>query len=321
VSCHSTLSHPHPSSLLCGGNDFCLQIKGLSGPNKSLFFFDSLGHITLGDTDTVLSIFSDTAAYSIYPTLTFRSFWPTNHHVEGHSTDSDPYTFTVAITEARQFRVSDRYLSTFLIQGTIFMTLGSNGSLPLYLPSIPYINPAASFSYDELFEPQQATSPSSLFLPPPRPWLQNRLAGTPLAEPLLSAGIEGAGSVGRRLWAGYYIDDNKAGQDPPMFLELHYIQDPLGLPPNTGPDPSEAIHFHGEGHDGVGTFTLRGSCDTRTGAVTARKSYATHRWNWQGMVTPFGMAGTWDDIYLTGGGMWWIWPREWSKNPAMTEAD
>jgi hypothetical protein len=202
----------------------------------------------------------------------------------------------------------------------IFMTLGSDTSLRP--PSIPYINPAVSFSYDELFEPQQAISPSSLFFPPPRPWLQNRLAGTPLAELLLSADSEGDDSDGRRLWAGYYtIGDDKTGQDPPMFLELHYVQGLLVLPPNAGPGPSEIIHFRGEGHDGVGTFTLRGSCDTRTGAVTATKSYATHDWHWQGMVTPFGMAGIWGGILLAGGGWWWIWPREWSNNPATTEAD
>jgi hypothetical protein len=208
----------------------------------------------------------------------------------------------------------------------IFMTLGSDTSLPLCPPSIPYINPAVSFSYDELFEPQQATGPSSLFLLPQRPWLQNRLAGTPLAELLLSASSEGVDSVGRRaghrLWAGYYtIDDGETSPDPPMFFELHYIQDPLGLPPHAGPGPSETMHFRGEGRDGVGTFTLRGSCDTRTGTVTARKSYATHEWNWQGMVTPFGMAGIWGDIFLTGGGWWWIWPREWSDNPATTKED
>jgi hypothetical protein len=259
--------------------------------------------------------------YSVSPTSTFWSFWATDN-VQGHSADSDPYTLTVAITEARQFRVSDRYLSTFLIQGMIFMTLGSDTSLPLCPPSIPYINPAVSFFYDELFESQQATRPSSLFLPPPRPWLQNRLAGTPLAELLLSAGSEGDGRrVGRRLWAGYYtIDDDETGQDSPMFLELHYVQGPLALPPSTGPDPSETIHFRGEGYDGVGTFTLRGSCDTRTGAVTATKSYVTHEWNWQGMVTPFGMAGIWGGIFLTRGGWWWIWPREWSNNPATAEA-
>jgi hypothetical protein len=207
----------------------------------------------------------------------------------------------------------------------IYMTMGSDTSLPLCLPSIPCINPAVSFSYDELFEPQQAVSPSSLFLPPPRPWLQDRLAGTPLAELLLSAGSGGDDSdgrrVGRRLWAGYYtMDDDETGQDPPMFLELHHVQGPLALPRNAGPDPSETIYFRGEGHDGVGTFTLTGSCYTCTGAVMATKSYATHEWIWRGMVTPFGMAGIWGDI-LVGGGWWWIWPQEWSNNPTTTEAD
>ena len=241
--------------------------------------------------------------------------------------DSDPYALVAAIAaETRQFRASEFHLSTYLIQVMIFMTLGSDTSLSLCPPSIPYINSAGCFFYDGFFELQQATRPSPLSLPPLRPWLQNRLAGTPLAELLSSAGSEGDDNdgrrVGRRLWAGYYtIDDDETGQDQPMFLELH-MPDPLGLPPNSGPDHRETIEFRGEGHDGVGEFTLRGTCDTSTGEVTARKSYATHRWFWKGMVTPFGMAGIWDDdTFFTRGGWWWIWPREWSKKSATTEAD
>ena len=206
----------------------------------------------------------------------------------------------------------------------IFITLSLETSLPLRPPSIPYINPSVSFSCDDLFEVQRATSPSSFFLPPSQPWLKNRLAGTPLAE-LLSVSSEGDDSdgrrVGRRLWAGYYTyGDDKIGQDSPMFLELHNVQGPSSaLPPNAGPDPSETIHFRGEGHDGVGAFTLRGSCESRMGAVTATKSYATHAWDWQGVVTPFGIAGIWGDNLFTEGGRWWIWPREWSNNPVMTE--
>jgi hypothetical protein len=267
----------------------------------------------------VTSIFSNTVEFSVSTSSAFWSSWAADNvqPVQSHSLDSDPYTLTVAITEARQFRVSERYLHTFFIQGMIFMALGSDTSLPLCPPSIPYVNPAVSFSYDELFEPEQATSPSSLFLQPSRPWLKNRLAGTPLAGLLSSAGSEGDDNdgrrVGRRLWAGYYtIDDDETCLEPPMTLELHHVQGPLALTPNVGPDPSETIHFRGEGHDSVGTFTLRGSCDTCTGTVTATKSYVTHEWAWRGMITPFGMAGIWGD-HLLGCGWWWIWPREWSK--------
>jgi len=258
-------------------------------------------------------------AYTDPPSSAFRPFFATDD-VQGHPADSDPYT---AITEAGQFRISERQFSTFLIQGMIFMALGSDTSLPLRPPSLPYINPAASFSHDEAFEMQQGTSPSSLLVQPPRPWLRNRLAGTPLADLLSPADSGGndtaVGDRGRRQWAGYYTigdSEDESGQDSPMFLELYRLQ---SLPPTTEDD---FVHFGGSGHDGVGTFDLRCTCNVLTGKVWAVKIYATHHWTWQGMVTPFGMAGIWGGILLNRSGWWWIWPREWSdENPTTTGAN
>ncbi len=280
--------------------------------------------IALGDTDTATSIFSDTVAYTDPPSSAFRSFLTTGD-LQGHATDMDPYT--LIITQSTQHCISERYLSTFLIQATIFMTLCSDTSLPLRAPWIPYINPAASSSYNNLTNltnSPDGIDPSFLFLPPTRPWLESRLAGTSLTKLLSSADSEsnaGDGGHGRLLWAGYYTIDDEAGVDPPMFLELFSLQDPNALPPNAVPDPFKPMHFRGEGHDVIGPFTLEGVCEYISGAVRATKSYATHEWKWQGTVTPFGMAGIWYDHFVARSGWWWIWPKEWSNDPATTGAD
>jgi hypothetical protein len=161
-------------------------------------------------------------------------------------------------------------------------------------------------------------------LPPPRPWLRNRLAGTPLAELLPSADSEGDDNDGgcrRRPWAGYYTVQGNETAAPPMFLEFYTVKGPISHLPFQGPesDPLEHIDFRGEGLDGVGVFSLKGCCNIRTGLVTATKAYATHEWKWRGMVTPFGMAGIWGLGTFTG--WWWIWPREWSDYPATTGSD
>jgi hypothetical protein len=242
--------------------------------------------------------------YGEFPLIALRSFWTTDVHDHDYPVDSDLYVLLTAMTKARQIRISECYLSTFMIQAGISMSLHSGASQPLRAPSLPFINPAASFFYDKPFELQQGTTPSPP-LPPPRPWLRNRLAGTPLVE---------LSSPDRRLWAGYFTYEGESvGLDPPMFLELYSVEGP---PAYLRPDSSECTHFYGEGHDGVGTFSLRGTCDSLTGLVSATKAYTTHEWKWQGMMTPFGMAGVWSGGFITG--CWWIWPREWSSNPATT---
>jgi len=208
-----------------------------------------------------------------------------------------------------------------LVQGMIFMTLGSDTSLPLRRPSLSYINPAACFSYEDVFDMKQDTgSPSStLLLQPTRPWLSGLLAGTPLAE-LLSSGHDSASDRGRSQWAGYYTiadpeDESAAGrgQDPPMFLELYHA-------------PQGPFCLNGSGHDGVGPFVLQGTVNILTGEVHATKVYNSHQWRWEGMVTPFGMAGIWksgEGLLLNTRTWWWIWPQEWStnENPTTTGAD
>jgi hypothetical protein len=279
--------------------------------------------IALGDPDTATSIFSEAVAYTDPSSSAFRSFLTGD--LQGHATDMDPYT--LIITRSTQHRISECYLSTFLIQAMIFMTLCSDTSLPLRAPWIPCMNPAAFSSYNNLTNltnSRDGIDPSFLLSPPTRPWLRSRLAGTPLMKLLSSANSEsnsGGGGHGGLLWAGYYTFDDDAGLDPPMFLELFALQGPNALPPNAEPDPFEAMDFRGEGHDAVGLFTIKGTCEYNTGAVRATKSYATHEWKWQGTVTPFGMAGIWYNHLATRSGWWWIWPKEWSNDPATTGAD
>ena len=277
------------------------------------------------------STFSDPVVYTDSRDLTSAFCWSwetdrANTFGYRRGLDLDPYTLPYSMTRFDKHDLllilSERYFFAFLIQAMIFMTMCSDASLPLRAPLLPYINPAASFPYNKPSKLRQNTSSFSLPTPPPLPWLQNRPAGTPLAELLLSADSEGNAGDGhcdRRLWAGYYIYRHDATVatdvpviDPPMFLELYTIKRPVDpLPyPSLDPDPSERINLQGEGYDGIGRFTLKGYCNMRTGAVTATKAYATHEWPWRGVVTPFGMAGIWG--LGSKCGWWWIWPREWS---------
>ena len=261
----------------------------------------------------------------MYPDVSSSPFGSTTppppDNVYGYPMNFDPNTIPSLTISARQLRISDRYFSAFLVQAMISIALRSDTSLPLQAPSLPYVNPAASFSYEEFFEPQLGTIPT-LLLPQARPWLRNKLAGTPLAELLASTNMDGEASNGRRSrrqWGGYYVYGNhETGQDPPMSLELYSVQGPIASL-NQEPDSAEYMHLRGEGHDGAGAFTLRGTCNTSTGVVMATKAYVGGGWEWEwwGMVTPFGMAGKWG-VVEPDTGWWWIWPREWSNNPATT---
>src|SRR6266851_4850856 len=121
--------------------------------------------------------------------------------------------------------------------------------------------------------------------PPLRPWLRNKLAGTPMADLSSTTG---------RAWAGYYTVLGSGARDPLIFLELRSTPPPLGSDADADADwKSDCVYFCGEGHNGVGTFMVMGVCDARTGAVSAIKRYSSHWWEWRGMVTPFGMTRMW----------------------------
>ncbi|KAI0261120.1 hypothetical protein BC834DRAFT_972907 [Gloeopeniophorella convolvens] len=155
----------------------------------------------------------------------------------------------------------------------------------LQAPRIPRSGPVLR-PYDEPF----LLGPGSI-----RPWLQDDMAGTPFA------GL----STSPRAWAGYYTTEipQWIARDMPMFFDLQTT------PPEAG--GSRYISFQAAGEDAVGRFTLVGTCDSRTGLVSAQKMYqGMHTWEWDGVVTPFGMVGRWGTKSY--GGWWWVWPREWS---------
>jgi hypothetical protein len=71
-----------------------------------------------------------------------------------------------------------------------------------------------------------------------------------------------------------------------MFFDLRFAESLVSEP--------DRIYFDGEGHDAVGQFFIRGSCNTLTGAIWASKVYRgmdSPHWNWSGMLTPFGRWG------------------------------
>ncbi|KAH9955941.1 hypothetical protein BC827DRAFT_1234839 [Russula dissimulans] len=195
--------------------------------------------------------------------------------------------------------IPERHFVGFFIQSVLCVTLHLEAAEsdtgtppPLLAPSLSHIEPSSC--YDDPFELGRTTFQ--------RPWLRDELAGTPLARLSTKRGTP---------WAGYYTVANMTGRDPPMFLELRSAKSPRGR-------MRGCKYFHGEGHDGVGTFTIEGICDTRSGTVNATKAYGAHSWQWRGVITPFGMVGAWGDLGWSGG-WWWIWPREWS--PATTQRD
>ena len=271
----------------------------------------------LGDATTIVSIFTDTWIASHSPQSTFTAFGLTANRLAVVLPD--------ALTPER---ISERYFAVFFFQTILSVALHLEAARPgmpppLLAPSLPHFDPSSASFYDNYYGTDKpvelgtaaAATPSLSSSSPIRPWLRPRLAGTPLATLSSTTG---------RAWAGYYTIIPTGGRELPMFLELRSVP-PL---PDTDADTDadavtagselepELVYFSGEGHDGVGTFKVAGACDPCTGTVSAIKSYTsmTLWWEWRGMVTPFGMAGTWGPTW--DGGWWWIWPREWS--PATT---
>ena len=267
-----------------------------------------------GDATTIVSIFTD-------------------------ASDSNPIAFGSAVKEPPAAlldapltleSISERYFDTFLFQAVLCVSLHLNAAhsdtpeQPLLLaPSLAHFDPRSSPSYSyysyfgndagaplepgtpTITKPQQCTSGTTLLSLPSchmRPWLCEGLAGTPLAN--LSSTTDTA-------WAGYYTYFGIEDRDPPTYIKLRAAPPPPPSDSDNDSDPNRRSHFSGEGHDGVGSFTLTGWCDAHTGYVSAIKAYEAQLWEWRGMLTPFGMAGIWGPEW--GGGWWWIWPREWSS--------
>ena len=186
--------------------------------------------------------------------------------------------------------VSMQYGVSFLIQIRIRLRLHFEAARrfpSLFPPSIPPMDLATQF------EPYELGSDDISW-----PWLQDGLAGTPIARLSFTSGDR---------WAGYYTSSSMNLLDPPMFFEFNLV------PPPEEDGDSNKMYFCGEGADSVGSFLLEGSADTHTGMVTARKTYVgANWWRWNGFITPFGMVGVWG-TGVRAYGWWWIWPQEWSE--------
>ncbi|KAI0246803.1 hypothetical protein BJV78DRAFT_112304 [Lactifluus subvellereus] len=174
--------------------------------------------------------------------------------------------------------ISSYYFVNFLVQTGMCLELHLDAAagiqLPLLAPSLPHIDPASV--YNDPFKVGPATMSS-------QPWLRNGLARTPLA---------GISSMTGRPWAGYYTILRTGARCPPMFFELRSSNPSLN---------AETEYLLGEGQDDMGPFSLRGTCDTRTGSVTTVKAHTAHTSldYWGGIITPFGMVGRW----VRGGGI------------------
>ena len=150
-------------------------------------------------------------------------------------------------------RMSERYFSVFFFQTILSVTLHLDAALispplPLLLaPSFSHFDPSSSsyynyYSSDEPVELGNATTPSSSSTL--RPWLRNRLAGTPL---------EGLSSTTGCAWAGYYTITIMGGvRDRPMYIELRSSPQDVDADSESG-----RVNFIGEGHDNVGTSTVQ----------------------------------------------------------------
>ncbi len=115
----------------------------------------------------------------------------------------------VVLPDALTFdEISERYFGVFFFQAILFVALHLNAARPgrpqplLLAPSLPHFDPSSSSSYNNYFvsdEPLNiadmgtTTAPSSSSRPL-RPWLRNKLTGTPLADLSSTTG---------RAWAGY----------------------------------------------------------------------------------------------------------------------
>jgi len=78
-------------------------------------------------------------------------------------------------------------------------------------------------------------------------------------------------------WAKFYIYSNLQ-VDSKSSMTLRYAGDGK---------------FFGVGQDGVGTFSLYGTVNTRTWIVTFTKRYPTFHWTYNGCLSSFGICGCW----------------------------
>lgn len=129
-------------------------------------------------------------------------------------------------------------------------------------------------------------------------------------------------------WVGYYsysyqfdpLHPHHRGRilfDPPM-RNINFFTEGIRAASPTEP---ETIYIGAtDCIDHCGTFNLVGEVTTDVGRVTMRKEYVAAGargsiWQWNALLTPFGIVGSWDRSGRAGegwGGWFWLWKSEWS---------
>ena len=118
-------------------------------------------------------------------------------------------------------------------------------------------------------------------------------------------------------WCGYYSLSDRtplqyfgSGQisfDPPMY-DINFSVDRS----EDSNQKKGVLNVTGTGGmDGVGTFTLSGTIDTKDGTLSMVKAYDNDglSWNWRGVLTPLGLVAQWGEPDW--GGWVWMWKATW----------
>ena len=112
-------------------------------------------------------------------------------------------------------------------------------------------------------------------------------------------------------WMGYYSCFlSLAHIDPPMrgiIFERDHTQ-PASIP--------YIMPLSATGMDFVGTFTLRGQINCRSGKFDFIKQYINGpKWYWLGIMTPFGMVARWSTgVFTIIRGWVWLWKAKWTHS-------
>jgi hypothetical protein len=174
---------------------------------------------------------------------------------------------------------------------------------------------------DVLQPPTTSRIPFASFMSLPLPFTPALAAATRPGNSMITKGFLEDGE-----WQGYYSYN-------PTFASI-------GIPINRVPcrfdAPMRKIRFEvlntdsnlaraTNGMDGIGPFGLDGTIELKTGKVHLVKQYlhSQLKWDWHGVVTGFGIVGTWgregDLRGFAGRGWFWLWKKEWCESKSKTE--
>ncbi|KAI0319591.1 hypothetical protein OF83DRAFT_1082166 [Amylostereum chailletii] len=211
--------------------------------------------------------------------------------------------------------VSRRFAACFLIQTLILITVQCHHDFAS--------DPESPFEY--LLSSLTAPTPedvmewgaSALWSDSPNDF-RHGIAGT------FFDNLEAVGPDTMTEWEGYYLNQNGPywQEDPPAAMKLFLV-----IPSTANPDPSSSLYhrtfvfFNMIGEDNEGTlFRSRGRCDTRAGTVSMHRLREDGKDRFEGIISPFGMAGRWDDADGgENGGWWFVWPKDTLKEDGNEE--